>query len=607
MFSGARNAGPFGIVSAASVGAAPEVQASSGSASVGVFSSLNHWSQASQVIDLVPGITLDILFEVTGHANNQCLWGCADSTHGWFLIHGTTNNLVLFFRGAGGGSWTISTNLFLGYHCLALSRITGGSVRCSLDGATDFELVASPTYTANLGTAKQFIGYDTGESNFAAVNSRVLSVAVLNQDSTSAERESFSNAVNNVDRYRLLDSLRTNSSLVSELHFDRDWDGSASTVTAGLGSAPYTLTRVGTGGGKNIIAPELRYLIKQEWVHDNGYWIQLVTGIRRHSQGARTRFTTDATRMIVDCYATNSGFLNQVDVGVKSDGVKQTGNSTGGLDLDTFNKLRALDITLPAGAGKSIEIIDGIQSLNVSTGEVLGIFPQYIRVPATTPITPLIVTPPNRRIIVVSDSRAFQVLDVVTNITSATYQAWTMLAREDIAASIDANWTGCQLSLESYGSNSWAHIFGDSTKRATFVAQIGPMLDGTAGTHANRIVFDLGPNDFVSNTYASLGALESDVGAGLDATHSAYPSAEIFLLKPTAMKNETTNNASGWNLPGLRTSLGNVASTRGWITLIDASSWVSLTNRDSDTAQQLHFEAAGHVEYKGNFKTAMGY
>lgn len=586
----------------------PAVQAAAGSASVGVFSTLNHWTQSSSVIDLIVGKTFVILFEVTGHANNQCIWGCGDGTHGWFLIHGTTNNLLLFFRGAGGTSWQITGNLFLGYHSLAISRITGGSVRCSLDGAADFELVAAPTYTANLSTAKQFIGYNTGESNFAAVNSRVLSCAVLAQDSTSAEREEFSNAVNNVDRYQLGDSIRNSAALLSALHFDRDWDGSASTITAGLGATPYTFTKAGTGGGKVTIAPELRYAIYQDWVHDNGYWVQLATGIRRHSLFARTRFVTDATRMVVDCYATSSGFVNQIDVGVKSNGTNQTGNHTGGADLDTFNKLRALDITLPAGTAKVIELIDGIQSIITGTGEVLGVFPQYIRVPATTPITPVIVTAPSRRAIICGDSLTCQLIDASGNIASSTYQAWTILARINIAATAAADWTGCQVSLESWGAKSWFEIAGDATKRAAFVAQVGPMLDGTAATFANRLIFTLGTNDFGFTTFVSLAAFETAAGALLDALNTAYPNLKITIVTPTTRKNEATNNPSGWNLPGLRTSLGTVQSTRSaFCALVDGSAFVSLANRNADTANELHFEAAGHVEYEAAFKTAMGY
>jgi hypothetical protein len=41
--------------------------------------------------------------------------------------------------------------------------------------------------------------------------------------------------------------------------------------------------------------------------------------------------------------------------------------------------------------------------------------------------------------------------------------------------------------------------------------------------------------------------------------------------------------------------------------IVDGTAWVSLANRNSDTAKELHFEAAGHIEYEGNFKAAMGY
>ncbi len=600
---------PFGFVAGGSSGGEPDVQSAAGSASVGVFSTLNHWTQTSSVLDLGINTEIVVLFEVTGHANNQCIWGCGDATHGWFLIHGTTNNLQLFLRGAGGTSWVLSTNLFLGYHCLALARTATGAIRCSLDGAADFELVASPTYTANLSTAKQFIGYDTGEANFAAVNTRVLACAVLATGGSSAEREDYSDAVNEVDRYRLTDSLRASASLLSELHFDRDWDGSASTVTAGLGATPYTFAKVGTGGGKNTIAPELRYSIKQDWVHDNGYWIELVTGIRRHSLFARTRFVTDATRMIVDCYSENPGavtaLIQQQDVGVKSGGTNQTGNSTGGLDLDTFNKLRAVDITLPAGSAKQIELIDGYQG--ILAGVVKGIYPQFIRVPATTPITPVIVTAPSRRAIIVCASESSLVADA-SGQTSPTYQCWPILARVNIAASANANWTGTQVSVEGWGAKTWFEIAGDSTKRAAFVAQVTPMLDGSAGTHANRLIFVLGIEDFKNNTIASMGAFETAVGALLDALNSALPSLEIIIVTPTTVKNETTNNVSGWNLVNLRTSLGTVQGTRtGFCALVNGSAFVSLANRNADSTNEWLFEIAGHAEYEAAFKTAMGY
>lgn len=613
MFSGARNAGPIGIVvGASSSGAEAEVQAASGSSSVGVFSTANHWSQASQVLDLDAGVTLVVLFEVTGHTNNQVIWGCGDATHGWFLIHsaGAGTTLSLFFRGAGGTNWIISSNVFIGYHCLAISRITGGSIRCSLDGAADFELVAIPIYTANSGTAKQFIGYDSGEGNFAGVNTRVLSCAALAQDSTGLERETFSDAVNGVDRYRLTDDVRLSASLLSELHFDRDWDGSASTVTSGLGATAFTLTKVGTGGGKVTIAPELRYQIKQNWIHDNGYFISLVTGIRRHSMFARTRFTTDATRMIIDCYSENPGsiiaLVQQEDVGVKSGGTNQAGNSTGGLDLDTFNKLRAVDITLPAGSTKQIELIDGYQG--IAAGIVKGIYPQFIRVPTTTPITPVIAVAPSRRAVIVCASESAHVGDSSANYTSPTYQCWPVLARVNIAASANANWTGTQVSVEGWGAKTWFEISGDSTKRSAFIAQVTPMLDGSAGTHANRLIFVLGIEDFKNNTIGSMATFETNVGTLMDAIHAALPSLEITIVLPTTVKNESTNNASGWNLPNVRTRLTTVQSTRtGFIALVDGTAFVSLANRNADSTNEWIFEVAGHVEYEGNFKTAMGY
>jgi len=595
----------IGIIAVCAGISEPDQQISEASSSVGTLSSLNHWKKSAQILNLDPGTTIVELFEVTGHANNQCIWGCGDATHGWFLVHGSSNNLVLFFRGAGGGSWTISSNLYLGIHCLALTRKLDGSVWYSLDGGPDTQLVAAPTYTSVV-SGDQFVGYDTGEANFAATNSRVLALAVYNSELSGTTRQQFSDSVNLLNRYRLRDECRTNSNLVSEIHFDRDWNGSAASVTGGLGSSPHTLDKVGTGGGKVAIEAEIRYRIQQEWVHDNGYWVSLAIGIRRHSQGARTLFRTDATKLVVDVYATNSGFVNQIDVGVRCNGVAVTGNATGGVDLDVFNTLRAADCTLPGGTNKLVELIDGIQSYQTGTGDVLGVFPQYIRVPVSTPITPVIVSAPQRRLVVVQDSLATQGSDSSANLNSSTYLGWVYQARLRIAASVDPTWAGCQVSLEAWGSKAWSQIASSAPLRSAFVAQVGPMLDGTAAAHANRILFALGTNDYGLNTYASLATFEADVGALLDLLHATYPNVEVFLALPTRRLNETTNNGSTWNLVQLRTSLENVCASRPWIRLLRAQDWVSIQNRDTD-GQQLHWEVAGHTEYEGNAGRALGY
>lgn len=605
MFGSAR-AAVLGYVLACSSGGAPDQEVSLASASAGGFSSSNNWKTDDVGPDMSTSRTFVILFRRTGTANNQTLWGFSDATHGWFLIHGNSNNLLLFFRGGGGTSWTISGNLFLGYHCLAISRMADGSVRYSLDGSTDAQLVASPTYTACIAGSDHFLGHNTIE-NFPGTNTEVLATAVIDAECTGAERETFAKSVNLLNRYHLRTEVTAHASLRHYHHF-QDWDGSSSSISGSLGSSPYTWTKAGTGGGKNTIAEEIRYRIKQNWMHDNGYWIELATGIRRHSLFARTRFTTDATKLVVDTYATNSGFTNQIDIGVKSNAVNQTGNHTGGLDLDVFDQLRTLDMSLPAGTAKSVELIDGIQSYNIGPGTVLGVFPQYIRVPSTTPITPVFYTSPLRRLVIVGDSLTCQLTDSSANISSSTYQAWTILARNFLAGTTDPAWTGTQVSLESWGSKSWSEIASDSTKRATFVSQVGPMLDGTASTYANRIAFALGTNDYGLGLYTSVATLETDVGLLMDSLHSAYPNLEITIITPTMRKNETvTIGAPAWNLPGLRTALVNVAATRSWIRLVVGQGFVGLLNRNVDTANELHFERDGHIEYEGWFGRAMGY
>jgi len=116
------------------------------------------------------------------------------------------------------------------------------------------------------------------------------------------------------------------------------------------------------------------------------------------------------------------------------------------------------------------------------------------------------------------------------------------------------------------------------------------------GTTSNWFWLALGTNDYSLNTYVLLATFEADLVALINGILGlGLPDTRIQVVSPTTRTNEAVNNASGWNLPNMRTAQSNVVATVAdtQVTYVDGAAFVSAGNRPDG----LHYNPAGHIEY----------
>lgn len=571
-------------------------------ARIGVFSLLNYWAGAlGDGPDFSLGRTFVIAFWRSSAANNQTIWGFNTATSGWFLIHGNARNLLLFYRGVGGGSSVLSSNLYFGLNVVAITRKLDGTVRFCLNGCSAVAVAAPGTYTAGGVLAVHAVGKNQGEVSLPATGSSVLAQAVIDAEATDAELQRWSGQANALDRWHLHPEIAAHGSLRWLANWE-DWDGASATF-AGTGASPYTLTRAGTGGGKTAMPAYLRYRIPRRSCFDNGYWENLGGGRIRHSVFANSRFVSSAVDvvdgpagLIVDLYVTQVGVVANSNAGLSVNGTNLAANNVG-VEPDTVG-FRAIDCPgIPAGAGKAFVVTDGSQS-QATPGAFTVVAAQYVRVPATTPLAWTPEPVPTHVVVNVSESLFVQVGGItdVAGVKGPPYQAWPMLER--------ANWSASRrVVCEGWGFGTWFERIGSASSRAAFLAQMQRVADASV---SNWFWLALGTNDFGLNTYSSLVTFEADLVSFLGSLSAlGLPDFQAFVASPTTRTGEGTPNGSGFTLPDFRTAMSNAVTTLADpnVSYVEASAYVSAGNRPDG----LHFNPAGHVEYEAAMRLVLGY
>jgi hypothetical protein len=565
------------------------------SASAGVFSSANYFSNAAGVggPDLTAGNGVAVLFNVSSVApTDQVCLAYANGTSGWALDCTSTKLVMQFRNGGTTQSQNLgSTVLQLGYHCAVIVRRVDGSLWASVDGAAAFQVAASPTYTTCTSGATIDIGrVNPAWASLPFTGGVMMSAAYFTVDPGATVMQTWSACVNAINRNEFDPTLRAYGGLVWEWNCLRDYSGGATTVT-GLGSAPVTFTKAGTVA-LNAISAE------HYWPDTAIPWRDTVAAVAATSQlgvpyNLRSTYAHAVGNTTTGAFAVDgvwdmdnvhpAGLQAYTAMTLQAPTGTYIGNGVAAALADQgIRRTRDFTSFTPSA---SIEITEGFQSnLGVTTRRASAI--KAIRVPATNPISWVAGGSTANRLALCGDS-------ILTGLFSTTppQSGWAALIRKNRGGVL----------IDSYGGRSYKDICVDASARTAFVAALGAMLDGTV---SNAWWNQLGINDYLSSLW-SMATAASNIAALYDAIHAAYPALVIYMVTPIITTQEATANGFGDTPPTVRSTLTTIQSTRsGWITLVDGT---TLVTSGGISADKIHPTTAGHVTLESNTRTILGY
>lgn len=308
---------------------------------------------------------------------------------------------------------------------------------------------------------------------------------------------------------------------------------------------------------------------------DNAYFgVEAIANVNggtfiRTSPSARLVFTTDAETAYVrvhnDIYATYPAFS---DIGVRVNGV-DLGVVEPGIIGETTTK-----VALGAGAGKTVEIVNGIQSKPTTTR--IGSFVKGVTFSALAGKASPTLTP---RLLIYGDSIA-----AGGNADNPSLEGWVQLVRGVYPNSV---------LVEAWGYRSLFEDCATAGARTTFANFI-------ASQNPTTIWLAIGTNDYGNQKWSS-----SDFGTAyadlLDKLNAALPSAVIYAQTPIDRTTETEVHA-GWGALGdYRAAIATAVSTRtAYCTLVAGEDW-SITLDDG-----IHPTTAGQAAYAAAVKTVLG-
>jgi hypothetical protein len=591
---------------------APHTDLQPGGARVGPFSAANHWRGATgDGPDEQPGRTFAIAFfskDVT--LRNQYLWGFNSATTGWALTAGDKQDLYLQHEGS---TARLVANIYRGLNVIAWTVLLDGSIRWSAEGGVARPLKSAGAYIPAAASAVHSLGFNAAKGNYSATQHSVLWTAVIDAQLADADLAMVSGAANALDRWNPPAVAAEHPQLRWLSSWD-DWDG-ASASFAGDGSSPYALTRIGNGGTKRTLPAYKRFLIDESAVWDGGELrTQGKTGIvgTRRSAYAHTRFISDATDiddapgLVVESLASTwniASWPGQIQAGVQVNGANLAGNNNGLVPTpgiyqkERYGLTRAVDcVGVSAGAAKAFTVTDGMQVFFGTTVQSASTA-LAVRIPENATLSWVPRAAPTEQIINVFDSKGGQIEGLTNDPDqhNPTYDAWPMLQRKHVPY-------GMRVANEGWGSGTWYQRISTPQLRSATVATLSKLA---AGTESNRFWTELGTNDYGLVTYLTLAAFEADLVAfARDMIALGLPGFELRLVGPTARKDETVENAHGWNLPQLRATLSRAvtATANPAVTYEDASGFVS----EANLPDGLHANLAGHVEYEAGMRAVMG-
>lgn len=529
-------------------------------ASVGPFPTSNVSLTSAVGFNFVASRTLVVAMEVTARTGNQTIVSSMGATSGGWQVQFSNTAHGLFF--AGGTSVTYAEGApVIGLNISADTRTAGGAVRGSRNGAAAVSRSASPTYNNITGTASTGIGKATVGTAAPCTASKLLWVAWLAREATDAELQEWTDAVNNLDRYRppatLVAAIQADSANSWLFDTYTDYDSTTATSPTGIGTGPTWTRNTNLGSGtpvKNTIESEIEHTIALTDWHFNVMNVPTAaqSGGPTYNRGNAFReykFTTDATRFTVKGICDWSGIVNMANLGVRQDGTPLTP-----LNFDRFSVWRRLDV-LGISGSHTYRIIDGAQSIAGGAGAgvynstaVKGITSVLVQAPKTATFTVVAPSPSANRLLVMGDSFSVGQWATVT----PTTEAETMMLRDAYPGDVIAF---------CFGSAAHWHFFKDATTYNAFIADAATFFSGAT---SKRVLNLLGPNDqgFHTTFYTDRADFRSKLGAGYDAMHAADAAITFHhrtaCLRTGAYEGSTVTDATPVAGTGAGTAVGGV-------------------------------------------------
>jgi|SRR6187551_2128667 len=560
------------------------------SAMVGPFTSTRYFSrQLGNVMSLDPGNSQGCLFQYdsvpTATAN---IFGCNTSTSGQELQINNAGNMFFVSRRAATQTFGFGLARFGVMHVL-FSRLLSGELRAYFNGGPGQQLNATLTgYVLPSGTAVTAVGRNNPAINVNAFTTgQVLALYQISAAVTETEGRLMTSCTR-LDRWHCPSEVTAHASLLWQLAYDRDWNGVAATVTAGLGSAPITLDALGAPVPVKTAIPRYRYKPeRQQFWHDSKTYVfgaaQQETPHHKHNPFGQLEFQTDATQMVVDFAVTAASVQPAyLGVGIYVNGVLHDTPIVGQYTMDGSR-----DVATMAAGTKTIRVVDGLQ--NLSGGVVKCIATIAVRVPEANTLAVQLPASPSRRLVFYGDS--ITVGSITTNVQA---NAYCMITR--------ANYPG-RTTVEGYGSRGLNSDCATAGDRTNFAAYMATLCDGTT---ENILVVEVQLNDFQLAMWsaASYGTALADF---LDKLRVLVPGIIVYLRTALTSVNQAVPNVPFGNvLADYRTQSATVQSTRStWVTIIDGPTLVTYpANFDADG---IHLNNAGGVQAAAGLQAAIGF
>lgn len=543
-------------------------------------------NSSSGSLDFRPGKTLflSVDFASAAGASNEMLIGCYSGAYGgggkgWVLERGASSSTIYLTRWDGGGYVAAGSSVRLGVRMIAITwKAADNTVWASVDGAAAANVGTLGAPNTD-GTCVVAVGSPITTGNIYADSLSTGAVAcfgLVNAELSAAQLAAASSPMNGatpLNRFTLPSQF---SSPVVDFNAYRDWDGVASTITT-QGSSPVTLAV--TGAVTKDDTSEVYYATSAGMYHDSKLAVSEAYAVR-HNAFARIRFTTGKRRVAI--HQTSTIYSYYYTGGFASVGIFSGGTWSSNSTTTAANVSQVVDSLLPAGAGKTVDLVEGTQLEN--GGAVYGTYMSGIRLPTDAVITAP--SAPANRCVLVGDS----ILNgyITTN------------AMSDAPVTVLRGLTSYAVTLLGWGSAT-SYEFTLSASRAAWVASVAQMLDAS-GT--NLLMWELMTNDYGLNAQSAAN-YATNLGAFLDDLKVAVPGLTVKLLGAIARVSPAveTANGSGSTLDDYRTAASGLTSGRAWVTYANEKNVVTVGNYYSDG---IHLQTAGAAELAASYRSLIG-
>lgn len=562
-------------------------------------------SSPGQLLNWKPGRTLWLIIQTLGSinpTNSEDLISCADigGGTGWKVVRAGTNagrNGQIFVL-ANAPAFTFVQGLTLPLNGISIIAIvwkaSNNVISMSFNGQalTQYSAVNPPANLSASSTTQ--IGTNSGSGSDPLTTCRILGFAVTPTEATTTEVALYGSPKGN--RFQLATGIK--SAAITEFQADRDWNGSSSTIIT-LGSSPITLNVSGTPSFKKI--SEARYPVTKLLTEGKSkITLSDVNSISYdlHDCFAHTKYITDARSVGVEETSSMTSLnLGWSVIGLYVNGVFQNESAATHLS-STLNE--TLEIQLPSGTSKLIDLVDGPQS--VYSNNRVGTMIQAVRIPLllsdgitstnTTSIKPSV----SEDVIVgLGDS-----INVGFNSSPITqYSTWSQLRKANAATT--------SVICCSQGSESLNNVAGTPE---LMTATINRIILQCTGSKSNTIWLALGTNDYGFN-YLTSSAFGILYGQFLDALYTAavagsIPGFRVVCQTPIqriSPSNETDHGAG--TLSAFRTAISNCCASRSWTILVDGASGAIIPDTSINT-DGLHLTNLGAAQFANKIAYTSG-